>query len=78
MIRYCACGYPQWVRDTVDSRLLALHRIPETAYGRLKTEEAENQKAFVKIMREAECALDAQNIPERIKSQMCFHDACWP
>ena len=76
MIRYCAYGYPQWVRDTVDNRLLALHRIPETAYERLKAEEAENQKAFDKIVREADCALDAQDIPERIKSQLCFHDAC--
>ena len=76
MIRYCACGYPQWVRDTVDNRLLALHRIPETAYERLKTEEAENQKAFDKIMREAESVLDAQDIPVRIKAQLFFHDAC--
>jgi len=76
MIRYCACGYPQWVRDTVDNRLLALHRIPETAYERLRAEEAKNQKAFDKIVREAECALGAQDIPERIKSQMSFHDAC--
>ena len=76
MLRYGGYGYPQWVLDTVDERLLALHRIPETAYDRLRIEEAENQKAFDKIVREAEYALDAQDIPERIKSQLCFHDAC--
>jgi len=68
--------YPQWLRDTVDERLLALNRITESAYKRLKIEESENQKAFDKIMREAEKELDAQEIPERIKSQLCFHDAC--
>lgn len=76
MLRYGGYGYPQWVRDTVDKRLLALHRIPETAYDRLRIEETENQKVFNRIMSEAEKDLDAQDIPERIKSQLCFHDAC--
>ena len=76
MLRYGGYGYPQWVRDTVDKRLLALHRIPETAYDRLRIEETENRKVFNRIMRDAEKDLDAQDIPERIKSQLCFHDAC--
>lgn len=76
MLRYGVCGYPQWVRDTVDPRLLALNRIPETAYDRLKKEETENQKAFDRIMSEAEKELNRQDIPERIRSQFCFHDAC--
>ena len=75
-VRYGGYGYPRWVCDTVDQRLLALHRIPESAYDRLRREEAENQKVFRRIMSEAEKDLDAQGIPERIKTQFCFHDAC--
>jgi len=75
MLRYGALRYPEWVRETVDKRLLALNRMPETAYHRLKKEEEENQRAFGKIMEEASVALEAQNIPEEIRSQLHFHDA---
>ena len=75
-IRYGCYGYPQWVSDTVDKRLLALNRMPETVYERLCIEEAENQKAFNKIMADAEKELEVQEIPDRIKSQLSFHDAC--
>ena len=77
MIRHGTYGYfPQWVCDMVDKRLLALQRMPESVYEQLRIEETENQKAFDKIMNEAKKELDAQKIPERIQSQLCFHDAC--
>lgn len=75
MVRYGGLGYPQWVRDSVDKRLLALHRIPETAYKRLKKEESANKRAFNKIMSEAAAVLERQDIPEEIESRFCFHDA---
>ncbi len=75
MVRYGDLGYPQWVRDSVDKRLLALHRVPESVYNRLRKEELANQRIFKKIMKEAEEILGRQNIPKNIKSQFCFHDA---
>lgn len=75
MVRYGDLGYPQWVRDSVDKRLLALHRVPKSVYKRLKKEEAENQRAFNKIMSEAALVLKKQDIPEEIKAQFRFHDA---
>ena len=75
MLCYATAGYPEWVEKTVDKRLLALNRIPETAYNRLKKEETENKLAFDKIMKDATAVLEGQSIPEEIKSKFCFHDA---
>ena len=73
--RYAGNGYPAWFRETVDMRLLALDRIPESAYKRLKKEERANKRAFDKINSEADAVLSAQNIPEEIQNMFCFHDA---
>ena len=72
------CGFshlPQWVQESVDKRLLALNRIPESAYMRLKKEEQANLRAFEKINAKAASVLEQQNIPEEIRSQFRFHDA---
>ncbi len=75
MLRHCGSRYPKWVQETVDKRLLALWRIPESAYKRLKKEEQANRRTFNKIEAEATAVLGQQSIPEEIRSQFCFHDA---
>ena len=72
---YPSTSYPDWVRETVDKRLLALHRMPETAYSRLQKIENECKRAFDIIMTEASAVLKVQNIPEEIKSKLHFHDS---
>lgn len=67
--------YPDWVRETVDKRLLALYRMPESVFNRLQKEVDENTQAFDSIMNEAWAVLEAQNIPEEIKSKFHFHDS---
>lgn len=74
-LRYGTAHFPQWVQESVDKRLLALNRIPESAYKRLKKEEQTNQRAFNKIMTKATTVLEQQDIPEDIRSQFYFHDA---
>ena len=75
MLRYGFSHYPQWVQDAVDPRLLALNRIPESSYKRLKKEEQANRRAFEKINAKATAVLEQQDIPENIRSQFRFHDA---
>ena len=75
MLRYGFAHFPQWVQESVDPRLLALNRIPESAYKRLKKEERANRRAFEKIEAKAAAVLDVQDIPEEIRSQFRFHDA---
>lgn len=75
MLRYGGAGYPQWLRDSVDQRLLALNRMPESALKRLKTEARANRRAFDKIEQAAEAVLSAQDIPEGIRTRFRFHDA---
>jgi len=55
--------------------LLALNRIPESAYKRLKKEERANRRAFEKINTKAAAVLEQQDIPEEIREQFHFHDA---
>lgn len=74
-VRYGAEGYPNWVKETVDKRLLGLNLMPETAYKRLKEEELRNRRAFQKIERKAKKALEKQEIPQEIQSMFVFHDA---
>ena len=74
MVRHGWKGYPVWVRESVDKRLIALHRIPESVYNRLLEEEKANKKAFDQMM-EAADALKEQNIPEEIRNLFRFHDA---
>lgn len=75
MVRHGWKSYPAWVGESVDKRLLALHRIPERAYNRLLDEEQANKRAFEKIEAEADAALKAQDIPEEIRKLFRFHDA---
>jgi len=76
MLRYGFSHFPQWVQESVDSRLLALNRIPESAYKQLKKEEQANRRAFEKICAKASVALDKQGIPRDIRDLFSFHDAC--
>ena len=75
-LRYGFSHFPQWVQESVDPRLLALNRIPESAYKRLKKEEQANRRAFEKINAKATSVLEQQDIPEEIRKRFCFHDAC--
>ena len=75
MLKYGAKQFPQWVQESVDKRLLALNRIPENAYKRLKKEEQVNRRAFEKINAKATSVLEQQDIPDEIRSQFRFHDA---
>lgn len=74
-LRHAGSGYPEWVRETVDKRLLALYLMPESAYKRLKQEEQKNRRAFHKIEKAAQKVLRKQNIPVEIRSAFRFHDA---
>lgn len=74
-LRYGAKQFPRWVQESVDKRLLALNRIPESAYKRLKKEDQANRRAFDKIMTKADAVLKQQDIPKEIRSKFCFHDA---
>lgn len=75
-LRYGFSHFPQWVQASVDPRLLALNRIPESAYKRLKKEEQANRRAFEKIDAKATAVLEQQDIPAEIREHFCFHDAC--
>ena len=75
MLRYGFAHFPQWVLESVDPRLLALNRIPESAYKRLKKEEQANRRAFEKINAKATSVLEQQDIPEEIRERFCFHDS---
>ena len=75
MVRYGGKQYPEWVQKTVDPRLLALCRMPESAYKRLRKEERTSRRSFERIMAEAETVLSGQDIPPEIRSLFCFHDA---
>lgn len=75
MLRHSSAHYPQWLREAVDKRLLALNRIPESAYRRLKQEEQNDRRAFRKIERAAQTTLAAQDIPETVRAAFQFHDA---
>lgn len=75
MLRYGFSQFPQWVQESVDPRLLALNRIPESAYKQLKKEEQANRRAFKKINAKASAVLEQQDIPEEIQKQFYFHDA---
>jgi len=75
MLKYAVYGYPVWFTKTADKRLLALNRIPESAYNRLQTEETENKKVWEQLNEAAEAELSAQSIPPEIRAAFRFHDA---
>jgi len=76
MLRYGISRFPKWVQESVDPRLLALNRIPESAYKQLRKEEQANRRAFDKINTKASAVLGQQKIPEEIRARFDFHDAC--
>ncbi|MCM1533438.1 MAG: DUF4085 domain-containing protein [Corallococcus sp.] len=76
-LKYGYMRYPDWVKETVDIRLVALGFLPKSVYDRLKTEEKQNKAAFDKITKAAQKALNKENrqIPERISSEFGWHDS---
>lgn len=74
-VRHAVSGYPEWVAETVDKRLLALMMMPESAFQRLKKEEQKNRRTFEKINKAVDVVLSRQEIPEKIQEQFHFHDA---
>ena len=75
MVRYGSNGFPEWVKESVDPRLIALQRIPENIYKRLQKEERANRRAFERINKKAAEDPEAQAVPEEIREHFCFHDA---
>lgn len=75
MLRYGTEHYPSWVRETVDRRLLALWRMPESVFERLSREERSAEEAFERINAEASAELSAQEIPPELLEFFRFHDA---
>ncbi len=73
--RYGLKQYPSWARESIDRRLYALNRMPESAYNRLLELENVNQAAFEQINQKARAVLEQQDIPAEIRSKFCFHDA---
>lgn len=69
-------SFPDWVKDEVDIRLIALGYLPKSVYDRLKAEQKRNRVEFNKINREAKKALakQAKEIPDRISQHFGFHD----
>ena len=74
-LRYSWKQYPHWAQELLDRQLLALDRVPQSIYDRLKSEEDANRAALISIEAEARRVLIAQEIPERIRSQFHFHDS---
>lgn len=56
--------YPAWVRETVDRRLAALGRLPESVFRRLEAEDDANREKFRLINDTAREILDEQDIPD--------------
>lgn len=69
-------SFPDWVKDEVDIRLIALGYLPKSVYDRLKVEQKRNRAEFNRIERKARKALakQAKEIPERISQHFGFHD----
>ena len=61
---------PQWIRDTVDPRLVALWVLPEGAYKKLMAEEEEMQERFDVLDAAADDALEEmyENLPEQFET----------
>ena len=74
-VKYAASGYPKWVQETVDPRLLALQRMPESAYLRLKKESTACRRKFERINKKAQEVLEQQDIPNEIREGFYLHDA---
>ncbi|MBR4861350.1 MAG: DUF4085 family protein [Firmicutes bacterium] len=72
---YALNRYPGWARETLDPRLIALNRIPQTPYCRLKELEDTSKAEFDKINAAAQAVLELQDIPSEIKAAFHFHDA---
>ena len=75
MLRCGISNFPQWAKESVDKRLVALRRLPESVYNRLEKEEQANRLVFEKINAEATAVREQQDIPLVFRSQFRFHDA---
>lgn len=75
LLQYGVQAYPQWVREAVDHRLLALRRVPERLYCRMKADSEARWQAFRAAEEEARTAWEQQDIPEDIRARFHFHDA---
>lgn len=69
-------NFPDWIRDEVDIRLIALGYLPKSVYARLKVEQKRNRAEFNKIERAAQKALskEAEKIPDELRKHFGFHD----
>lgn len=56
--------YPAWVQESVDVRLAALGRLPESVYKRLEEEDKINIAEFTRINNAAREDLDQQDVPD--------------
>ncbi len=77
-LEYGLMRFPEWARETVDPRLVALGYLPRSVYDSLKEECRRNKKQFEQINRAARNALKKENkkIPARITDIFAgFHDA---
>ncbi|MBQ2697288.1 MAG: hypothetical protein IJF59_01325, partial [Clostridia bacterium] len=74
-LRHAARRFPDWVRESVDRRLLALNRVPEWVFRQLSQEEQANRKEYARIEEEARQVLTGQELPESLPYPFPFHDA---
>ena len=75
LLQYGVQAYPQWVRETVDHRLLALRRVPESLYQRMREDSEAGWQAFRAVEEKVRVVWEQQDIPEDIRSCFRFHDA---
>ncbi len=74
----CQCvldRYPAWVQETVDSRLAALGRLPESVHSRLAEEDEANAAYLTRINDAAREELDCQNLPEHAQFGLWMYAA---
>ena len=75
LLQYGMQAYPKWVRETWDHRFLALRRVPESLYCRMREDSEARWRAFRAVEEEARAVWEQQDIPEDIRSRFHFHDA---
>jgi len=75
LLQYGMQAYPRWVGETWDHRLLALRRVPESLYRRMKEDSEAGWQAFRAVEEEARAVWEQQDIPEAIRARFHFHDA---
>lgn len=63
---------PEWVREAVDKRILAMYFMPEKIYRKLTEEDAANEERFEALDERADEALEEMrgNLPEELEELM--------